>query len=182
MLGWYFATDSEVRKRNLGTVLTVLMVIFCLMNIYPPFDVKDASGKKVITHGKDSTSASTSRKRCTSFLVRLNPPVDETWVAKTITPDMVDQAVEAFRNRIDPTGTREPIITPQGTDRILVQLPGIHNQAEVDEATAQLKQVAKLEFKLVLPGQEREQLVKSKSHAGRGGDSAGLPIFAPAKR
>ena len=41
MLGWYFATDSEVRKRNLGTLLTVLLIIFCLINIYPPFDVKD---------------------------------------------------------------------------------------------------------------------------------------------
>ena len=148
MLGWYFATDSEVRKRNLGTLLTVLLIVFCLINIYPPFDVKDSTGK-IIKVGRIHLGL--DLQGGTSFLVRLNPPADDKGVKKTITPDMVDQAVEAFRKRIDKYGTSEPIITPQGTDSILVQIPGLHDAAQVEEATKELKQVAKLEFKLVHP-------------------------------
>ena len=43
----------------------------------------------------------------------------------------VDQAIEIVRNRIDETGTKEPIIQRQGQDRILIQLPGVDNPEEV---------------------------------------------------
>ena len=36
----------------------------------------------------------------------------------------VDQAIETIRNRIDEFGVAEPSISAQGTNRILVQLPG----------------------------------------------------------
>ena len=149
LLGWYFATELETRKRTLGTVLTILVTIFCLINIFPPFDKTDASGK-VIEQGRIHLGL--DLKGGTSFLVKLNPPADDNGAKKTITKDMVDQAVEAFRKRMDPYGTSEPIITPQGTDEILVQLPGLHDAAQVEDARKQLQQVAKLEFKIVVPG------------------------------
>ena len=34
LLGWYFATDSDLRKRTLGTVLTIMLIIFCIINIF----------------------------------------------------------------------------------------------------------------------------------------------------
>jgi len=61
---------------------------------------------------------------------------------------MVDQAIEAIRKRVDQFGVSEPIITPQGTDRILVQIPGL-DAAKTQEARDQLSRVAKLEFRLV---------------------------------
>jgi SecD/SecF fusion protein len=66
---------------------------------------------------------------------------------------MVDQAVEVIRKRVDRMGTSEPVITPSGTDRILVQIPGL-DTAKLEEARAQLKQVAKLEFKMVHPNSD----------------------------
>ena len=39
----------------------------------------------------------------------------------------IDQALEIIRNRIDQFGVSEPEITLQGTDQILVQLPGIRD-------------------------------------------------------
>src|SRR6516165_10137610 len=36
----------------------------------------------------------------------------------------VDQSIEIIRRRIDETGTKEPTIQREGSDRILVQLPG----------------------------------------------------------
>src|SRR5207247_1010220 len=69
---------------------------------------------------------------------------------RPITKAMVDQAIEAIRKRVDRFGVSEPIITPQGNDRILVQIPGL-DAANIEEAREQLSRVAKLEFRLVYP-------------------------------
>jgi preprotein translocase subunit SecD len=53
----------------------------------------------------------------------------------------VQQALEIIRRRIDEVGTREPTIQRQGTDRILIQVPGIGSASELKEiigTTAQL--------------------------------------------
>ncbi|MBK67483.1 MAG: protein translocase subunit SecD [Rickettsiales bacterium] len=59
---------------------------------------------------------------------------------------VISQSIEIVRRRIDETGTREPIIQAQGTDRILVQLPGIDNPERVKDL---LGKTAKLSFNLV---------------------------------
>lgn len=146
LLGWYLFTDNETRKRFLGTVLTIFVGAFCVWAAYPPFDRKDAEGK-VIVHGK--LHLGLDLQGGTSFLIKLEPATDE-GVKKTVTKDMVDQAMEAIRKRVDQFGVSEPIITPQGDDRILVQIPGL-NQESIQEAREQLKKVAKLEFRLVHP-------------------------------
>jgi preprotein translocase subunit SecD len=53
----------------------------------------------------------------------------------------VRQALEIVRRRIDEVGTREPTIMRQGTDRILIQVPGIGSASELKAiigTTAQL--------------------------------------------
>ena len=44
---------------------------------------------------------------------------------------VVDQSIGIVRRRIDELGTKEPIIQGQGSDRILVQLPGVQNPERV---------------------------------------------------
>jgi preprotein translocase subunit SecD len=56
------------------------------------------------------------------------------------------QAVEVIRKRIDELGTREPTIVRQGTNRIVVQVPGLQDPSALK---ALLGKTAKLEFKLV---------------------------------
>ena len=58
----------------------------------------------------------------------------------------MDDATEVVRKRIDELGTREPTIIRQGTDRIVVQVPGLQNPQALK---ALLGKTAKLEFKLV---------------------------------
>jgi len=58
----------------------------------------------------------------------------------------VTQAVETIRNRIDQFGVAEPLIQQQGTDEILVQLPGI---SDPQRAIDLIGKTAQLEFKLV---------------------------------
>ncbi|MEP6808762.1 MAG: protein translocase subunit SecD [Chthoniobacterales bacterium] len=129
LFGWYFATDYGMRKRLLATTLMILLVVFSLSTIYPP--------NKRIALGLDI-------KGGTSFLIRLvggDKPVDSV---------MLDQAVEVIRKRVDSLGLSEPLISPVGSDRILVQMPGLTTE-KIEEARGQLSRVAKLEFRLVYP-------------------------------
>jgi len=129
LFGWYFATDQGPRKRLLATTLMLLLVIFSIAAMWPP--------QKKIALGLDIQGG-------TSFLIRLKPG------DKPITKGMLDQAVEVIRKRVDYFGGGEPIISPVGGDRILVQIPGL-DTAKIQEARDQLSRVAKLEFRLVYP-------------------------------
>ena len=60
--------------------------------------------------------------------------------------DAVRQGVETIRNRVDQFGVAEPTITRQGSDRILIQLPGMQDP---ERAKALIGKTALLEFKLL---------------------------------
>jgi SecD/SecF fusion protein len=141
LFGLYFLVDNEQNKRWLGTTLTVALCVFCAQ-AFLPLDKK-------IHLGLDLQGGS-------SFLVRLVPPTDENGQTRKITPEMQEQAVEVIRKRVDQFGVSEPVITKQGTDRILVQIPGL-DTAQVETARQQLQRVARLEFRLVHP--QSDQLV-----------------------
>ena len=131
LFGWYFATDSGLRKHLLALFLAAMLVAFSIATIWPP--------EKKIALGLDI-------KGGTSFLIKLQQ-LDKD---KPITPGLLDQAVEVIRKRVDYFGGGEPIISPVGQDRILVQIPGL-DTAKIQEARQQLSKVAKLEFRLVYP-------------------------------
>ncbi len=63
------------------------------------------------------------------------------------TTNAVDRAKEIVRNRVDQYGVSEPSIQKQGARRIIVELPGVSNEKEVQEL---LKGTALLEFKLLV--------------------------------
>ncbi len=58
----------------------------------------------------------------------------------------VDQSLEIIRNRIDQFGVAEPVIVRQGSDEIVIQLPGVRDP---QRAMKLLGDTAQLEFKLV---------------------------------
>ena len=58
----------------------------------------------------------------------------------------VDQAIEVLRRRIDALGTTEPNIQRQGTDRILVQVPGLQDPKRLKDI---LGTTAQLDFRMV---------------------------------
>jgi preprotein translocase subunit SecD len=58
----------------------------------------------------------------------------------------VEQSIEIIRRRLDPDGTKEPIIQRQGLERILVQLPGVDDPERVKRL---LGRTARLTFQLV---------------------------------
>lgn len=59
---------------------------------------------------------------------------------------VIHQAIEVIRNRVDEFGVAEPVIQAQGANHILVQLPGIKDSARAKEL---IKKTARLDFQIV---------------------------------
>jgi preprotein translocase subunit SecD len=87
------------------------------------------------------------------FLDRVDE--DETWslyaaVTEQTIKEVVDYAVAqnltTIRNRVNELGVSEPLVQRQGSNRIVVELPGIQDTAEAKRI---LGKVANLEFRLV---------------------------------
>jgi SecD/SecF fusion protein len=88
----------------------------------------------------------------TSFLVEM----DTNQLAQaTEAGSALSQAVEVLRKRVDKFGVAEPVIQPQGADRILVQLPGL-SQAERESAMRTIQKAAFLEFRLASPTSDQD--------------------------
>jgi preprotein translocase subunit SecD len=69
--------------------------------------------------------------------------------------DALSRAKEIIRNRIDQYGVAEPVITTQGSRKIIIELPGVSDETRVKNL---LKGTAKLEFRLL---REPEVLVRT---------------------
>lgn len=66
---------------------------------------------------------------------------------KALTNDALERSLEVVRRRLDETGVVDPLISRQGNQGILVQLPGMENPGHVKEL---LGRTARLTFHLVL--------------------------------
>jgi preprotein translocase subunit SecD len=65
---------------------------------------------------------------------------------KTMKQQVVEQAIEVVRKRIDATGTKEPTIIREGEDRIVVQLPGVKDPQHIKDI---IGKTAKMTFQMV---------------------------------
>ena len=72
--------------------------------------------------------------------------VDTEKLTKAESVGASERAVEIIRNRIDELGVKEPVIQPQGQDKILIQLPGVVDRSRALDI---IGRTALLEFKLV---------------------------------
>jgi SecD/SecF fusion protein len=82
--------------------------------------------------------------------------LDRTNLRPEEVPDAIDRAMQILRNRIDQFGVAEPLIQKQGTDQILIQLPGLTDK---QRAIDLIGQTAELEFKLVKQPGETKQIL-----------------------
>jgi preprotein translocase subunit SecD len=72
---------------------------------------------------------------------------------------VVDQSIEIINRRVNQIGTVEPLIQRQGTDRILVQVPGLQDPRRLEEI---LGRTAKLEFRMVDTSMSVEQALQGR--------------------
>lgn len=73
------------------------------------------------------------------------------------------KSIEVVSRRVNELGTTEPIIQRQGTDRILVQVPGLQDPRRLKEI---LGKTAKLTFQMVDQSEPVEEALKSRPPAG----------------
>jgi SecD/SecF fusion protein len=74
----------------------------------------------------------------------------------------VAQSIEVVRRRVDELGTTEPVILGQGSDRIVVQVPGLQDPQRLK---AILNKTARLTFHLVDPTMSAEEALNSRPPA-----------------
>ncbi|HEY8594374.1 MAG TPA: protein translocase subunit SecD [Devosiaceae bacterium] len=67
---------------------------------------------------------------------------------------LVSQSIEVIRKRVDELGTTEPSIQRQGSDRVLVQVPGFNDSARLKDI---ISRTARLTFHLVYPNMTAAQ-------------------------
>lgn len=132
---WYFATEIERRKRNVGTALLIGVVGLCVLAATPP--------KERLKGGIDILGGS-------SFTLRVQPRENPDGGKEAPTPTQIETAIGVLRKRLDSTGTNEAQINRLGEDQIQLQMPGVsEEESNVIEAT--IKKVAKLELREVSP-------------------------------
>jgi SecD/SecF fusion protein len=146
---WYFATEVERRKRNVGTVLLIGVVGLCIMAATPP--------RERLKGGIDILGGS-------AFSLRIQPRESDNGEKMPITEHQVEQAIIVIEKRLNSMGTAEPLIARQGADGILVQMPGVTTE-ESAKIRNTLEQVAKLELREVSPrndelGDDRKTLAE----------------------
>jgi SecD/SecF fusion protein len=83
--------------------------------------------------------------------IHLVMQVDTKGIAKDKIADAVDRAMTVISNRVDQFGLVEPIVQKQGTDRIIIELPGMR---DVERAKKLIGTTARLEFKLLKNDQD----------------------------
>jgi preprotein translocase subunit SecD len=117
------------------------------------FSLRDAKGD---TRGGEETS---QHEKVIKILKKIDPQASivitpNGQVTLTLSSESIDhrnravveQSIEVVRRRIDESGTKEPLLQRQGTDRIIVQLPGVEDPAEVKRL---LGRTAKMTFRMV---------------------------------
>lgn len=53
---------------------------------------------------------------------------DEDPEAYRVTPDSIQQAIKTLRGRLNPDGTKDMLIQPQGQDMIIIEMPGVSEE------------------------------------------------------
>ncbi|WPU63891.1 protein translocase subunit SecD [Peredibacter starrii] len=116
-------------------------------------DAKDPKHSIVIAKESDLEAARAKLKEFYAYPLRLTAEEGTTLTyglgrefTKEIEDTALSKSIEVIRNRIDEFGVTEPEIVSQGSDRIVVQLPGVK---DINRAKDLIGKTAKLEFKFV---------------------------------
>jgi len=131
---WYFATEFERRKRNIGSVLIVGLCGLCVLAIYPP--------KETLKGGIDLVGGF-------SLTLQVQPKLDEaTGQPIAVTSEDVTNAKKIVEKRLNALGNVDMQAVVQGDDKILIQMPGMAPE-EAKAVKELIAKVARLELRKV---------------------------------
>ncbi len=104
-------------------------------------DQRDAAANKLGTLFTDLLFASEDQAEGFSLTARLRPEAE-----KQVQEFALQQNITTLRNRVNELGVAEPVIQQQGSNRIVVQLPGVQDTAKAKDI---LGRTATLEIRMV---------------------------------
>lgn len=129
----YVGTAVHKTKRITGTLLIALAAAASLYTV-------KALGIKL---GIDLQGGS-------EFIVKLEPGKNDDGTVRGVSQADVQQAIAILEKRLSPGGEKDLTLQPEGSDRIVIQMPGISPE-EVKDVRNKIQQVAHLEFRRVHP-------------------------------
>ncbi len=131
------AIRADLRKANIGYTGLGIEGKAVTLKLRDPAAIEQARGLlQSATEGMDLSIAEDGTVKAAFTDAKVNE----------IAQNAIQQSIEIVRRRVDETGTREPIIQRQGSDQILVQLPGLQDPERVKSL---LGKTAKMTFQLV---------------------------------
>tara|TARA_R110002096_G_scaffold376724_9_gene570510 strand:- start:4506 stop:7295 length:2790 start_codon:yes stop_codon:yes gene_type:complete len=141
----YFAIEKVVKRRIVGTALTLGVAAFTLF-----FFLNFPMPKGIDLQGG------------TQFILEIQSDGE-----KEIDEQAVQDVMATLQRRLDEGGVTDLTMSPQGTNRILLQMPGI-SEEERDLIRSKLEETAKLELALVHPnGQSSSAFLVSQAREGK---------------
>ena len=147
---WYFATDYERKKRNIGTIIIVLIAIFSFLSIVPKEKWSDVITGKTPLSEAHNLKGGIDLIGGSSFTLRVQPTIGPNGEEVPVTANAVSQAILTVEKRLNQDGSADLKIVAQGEDRILVEMPGIAPE-DAKRIRTILEKIAKLELKAVHP-------------------------------
>ena len=165
LIFWYFATDVDKVKRNIGSILILGIALLCLLAIRPPSfqktvqvpvapkegevvdpDAEPEFATKIVSTLKPGIDLAGGA----AYTLEVQPKVDDQGNIIPVSAEATDKAIETLRGRLNPAGTRDMLIQRQGTDRIIIELPGV-TEEEAASDRRRIEETAKLELRAVHP-------------------------------
>jgi preprotein translocase subunit SecD len=141
------AEDVRTKLHNEGTEFTGLGVAGDTINVRISDPARVAAAYKLLNGGVGERLLSGGRD--VTVQTRPDQHIQISFVAQAANAaaaDAVTRSIEIIRKRIDALGTREPVITQQGANRIVVEAPG---ESDPEKLKAVIGKTAKLTFQMV---------------------------------
>lgn len=126
-------------------VLISAIIGLSILSLWPPLSIKDRQGD-VVREGRINLGLDLQGG------MHLVLKVDMSKLSEKEAEGAPERALEIIRNRIDQFGVKEVSIQRQGTDELVIQLPGVTDR---DRALELIGKTALLEFRLVSPDPEK---------------------------
>ena len=122
---------ENANRQLLLVLLSIVAAVVCVVTMQPVLG-HDLKGGTQLRYDVPEDALEAMRKK-------ENLSVDE----------VMDQSVQVIRDRIDPAGTLDPLITRSGTNGILIELPWFENRQELLAVQQRIANLGKLEMRMV---------------------------------
>lgn len=125
LLFWYLATDKDRVKRNVGSLIVLLIATFSFFAIISPNNFLQAIKGEKEWSKAHNLSGGIEIVGGSAFIVEVQPNVDEdTGEVIELTPSAMDTAKTILEKRLNEAGTLDAPVTVQD-NRIEIQIPKI---------------------------------------------------------